>query len=46
MATDKAVRDAANEGCVLISQSSMARYLQNDLYMALSEFDGMRVIPM
>lgn len=40
MATQKDVRDAANDGCVLISQSSLARYLQHDLYNALSEFDG------
>lgn len=44
MATQKEVRDAANDGCVLISQSSLARYLQHDLYTALSEFDGMRTL--
>ena len=40
VSTDKAVRDAANEGEVLIHQNSIARCLQNDLYCAIQEFDG------
>lgn len=35
------MRDAANEGEVMINQNSVARYLQNDLYCAIHEFDGM-----
>lgn len=41
VSTDKAVRDAANEGDVLISQNGVERCLQNDLYTAISEFNGM-----
>ena len=41
VSTDKTVRDAANEGEVMIHQNSIARYLQNDLYCAIQEFDGL-----
>lgn len=41
VSTDKAVRDAANEGDVLIRQNGVERCLQNDLYTAISEFNGM-----
>ena len=36
----KEVRDAANEASVAMSQYSMSRLVQNDLYTALNEFNG------
>ncbi|CBK23575.2 uncharacterized protein [Blastocystis hominis] len=35
----KEVRDAANEASVAMSQYSMSRLVQNDLYTALNEFN-------
>ena len=36
----KEVRDAANEASVTMSQFSMSRLVQNDLYNAINEFNG------
>lgn len=36
----KEVRDAANEASVAMSQYSMSRLVQNDLYTTLNEFNG------
>ena len=41
VSTVKEVRDAANEASVMISQSSLSRMVQSDLYNAINEFNGL-----
>lgn len=37
------MRDAANEASVSLSQSSLSRLVQSDLYNAINEFNGLFV---